>query len=198
MMAQRRPLAWASPISARIGSLLIVVGAAVGVFAGCALAGGAPNLPSGTRECVGFPAEVCQRQVRELEQEGGIHGGVVAYRIVCRPGICTLAQGEGTQTVVFGDGTGREGGFGYAVPAGTPPDGTLPPLAVTPTCVGVPQSWCEDFARTAADEAVRGGQSVVAITVRCTTSCTGTNGDVETRVTLGDGTVVTSTAGYRS
>jgi hypothetical protein len=185
-------------MAARIASLLIVAGAAVGVVAGCALAGGAPNLPSGTRECVGFPAEVCQRQVQELEKEGATHGGVVAYRIVCTPGICTLAQGEGTQTVVFGDGTGREGGFGYAVPAGTPSDGAVPPLPVTPTCLGVPQSWCEDFARNAADEAVRGGQSVVTIAVRCTTSCTGTNGDVEVRVTLGDGTVVTSTAGYRS
>jgi hypothetical protein len=103
-------------------------------------------------------------------------------------------------TVVFNDGTGREGSFGYATPVGTPPGGssaTEAPLSVAPVCTGVPQSRCQDFARTAAADAAPGGQEAVSITVRCTTTCTGTNGDVETRVTRSDGTVVTSIWGYR-
>ncbi len=179
----------------RIRSLAfaVVVIAAVGLLAGCA-----PSLPPGTRDCAGFPADVCQRQVEDLEREGVVHGGVVAYRIVCTSGSCTTAGGEGRLTVVFADGTGREGGFGFAVPVGTPPGGTEPPLTVAPVCLGVPQSWCEDFARTAASDASNGGQTVVSITVTCATTCTEANGDVKTRVTLGDGTVVTSDAGYRS
>jgi hypothetical protein len=73
-----------------------------------ALAGCAPSLAPGTRACVGFPEEVCQGRVADLEQEGQTHGGVAAYRFVCTSATCTAARGEGTETVVFGDGTGRE------------------------------------------------------------------------------------------
>jgi hypothetical protein len=171
-----------------------------------ALAACAPSLPRGMRECVGFPAEVCQTQVADLEQEGMSHGGVTAYRLVCSTGSCTSEGGEGRVTVVFGDGTGREGSFGYATPAGTPPDApsaTEPPLTVTPACLDVPEPWCERAAQAAASEAVAseavsGGKTVVSITVRCTTTCTETTGDAEMRVTLSDGTVLTSSYGYRS
>jgi hypothetical protein len=165
-----------------------------------ALAGCAPSLPAGTRACVGFPAEVCQNQIADLRQEGMIHGGVAAYRLVCTTGSCTAERGEGMLTVVFNDGTGREGGFGYATPVDTPPgapSATEPPLTVTPVCMGVPQSWCEESARATASGPVTGGRTVVSITVRCTTTCTETTGDAETRVTLSDGTVVTSGFGYR-
>jgi hypothetical protein len=175
---------------------LALLAAAGALLAAC----GGPALLPGTRDCIGFPAEVCQQQVVELQDEGRVHGGVAAYRLVCTSGICTPDGGEGKVTVVFGDGSGREGGFGYAVPLGTPPEAPSapdPPLSVTPLCRDVPQSWCQDFARSAADDAARGGQTVVSITVRCTTTCTATNGDVETRVTLSDGTAVTSVSGYR-
>jgi hypothetical protein len=189
------PRRWSTALAHSTGdapmrlALLVAAGA---LLAAC----GGPSLLPGTRDCIGFPAEVCQQQVDELQDEGRSHGGVAAYRLVCTSGSCTVAGGEGMMTVVFADGTGREGNFGYATPVGTPP-GTDPPLTMTPLCLGVPQSWCQDFARTAAAEAVRGGQTVVSITVRCTTTCTETNGDVETRVTLSDGTVVTSGSGYR-
>ena len=171
-----------------------------------ALAACAPSLPSGTRACVGLPAEVCQNQVADLEQEGQGHGGLTAYRLACSTGSCTSRGGEGRLTVVFGDGTGREGNFGYATPAGNPPDApsaTEPPLTVTPVCLDVPEPWCERSAQAAASEAVasegvRGGETVVSVTVRCTTTCTGTTGDAEMRVTLSDGTVVTSSFGYQS
>ena len=188
------PRTTGSPIPART-ALLGFAGmaiAVVGVLAGCTR-----SLPPGTRACVGLPAEVCQREVADLEQEGTAHGGVAAYRLECTAGPCTADHGEGTLTVVFGDGTGREGGFGYAVPVGTPPSGTEPPLPVPPVCVGIPASWCEDFARTAAGDATREGQTVIAITVRCTTTCTETNGDGKTRITLADGTIVTTNWGYR-
>jgi hypothetical protein len=164
-----------------LGLLAVILVAAAG-SAACA-----PSLPAGTRVCVGFPAEVCQRQVADLEREGMTHGGVVAYRIVCTSGSCTAAQGEGTETVVFADGTGREGGFGYAVPVGTPAPGpSRGPLPVVPACLGVPDGWCREMARTGA-ETVADWSSIVAITVRCTGSCTTTKGDGETRVRLVDG-----------
>lgn len=176
------------------GALLAAAGALLAACCG-------PSLPPGTRDCIGFPAEVCQRQVDELQDEGRSHGGVAAYRLVCTSGSCTVAGGEGTMTVVFADGTGREGSFGYATPVETPPGElpivTDPPLTVTPPCLGVPQAWCAEVARTAAAEAARGGQAVVSITARCTTTCTETNGDLETRVTLGDGTVVKFDSEYR-
>jgi hypothetical protein len=174
---------------------LALAAAAILVLAGCA-----PYLPPGTRACDGFPTEVCQNQVADLDQEGMIHGGVAAYRLECTAGSCTAERGEGMLTVVFNDGTGRAGSFGYATPEGTPPGGpsaTEAPLIVAPVCTGVPQSWCQDFARKAAADATRAGPEAVSITVRCTTTCTGTNGDVETRVTRSDGTVVTSIWGYR-
>jgi hypothetical protein len=171
-----------------------------------ALAGCSPSLVPGTRACVGFPAEVCRTQVADLEQEGTSHGGVAAYRLVCSTGSRTSEGGEGRVTVVFGDGTGRGGSFGYATPAATPPDAqiaTEPPLTVTPACLDVPEPWCERSAQAAASEgvaseAVSGGKTVVSITVRCTTTCTETTGDAEMRVTLSDGTVLTSSFQYRS
>lgn len=194
------PRRWSTALEHSTGDApvrLALLAAAGALLAAC----GGPSLLAGTRDCIGFPAEVCQRQVDELQDEGKSHGGVAAYRLVCTSGSCTVAGGEGTMTVVFADGTGREGTFGYATPVGTPPGdspvGTDPPLTVTPLCLGVPESWCQDLARTAAAEAARGGQTVVSITLRCTTTCTETNGDLETRVTLGDGTVVKSDSAYR-
>ena len=137
------------------------------VLALAGLAGCAPSLAPGTRECVGFPAAVCQNQVADLEQEGQDHGGVAGYRFVCTTARCDAAAGEGIAAVVFGDGTRREGGFGYGAAADAP-TATDPPLTVTPQCLGVPESWCTDFARTAAAEAVRAGETVAAITVACT------------------------------
>ena len=125
----------------------------------------------GTRECIGFPAEVCQNQVADLEQEGQSHDGVAGYRFVCSTARCDATAGEGIATVVFGDGTRREGGFGYGAAADAP-TGTDPPLAVAPQCLGVPESWCADFARTAATEAVRAGETVAAVTVACRSTCT--------------------------
>jgi hypothetical protein len=160
---------------------------AAALVAAAGLAACAPSLPPGTRVCAGFPVEVCQGQVADLEQEGMAHGGVVAYRIVCTSGSCTAAQGQGTEAVVFGDGTGREGGFGYAVPVGTPPPApSRGPLPVAPACLGVPEGWCREMARTGA-EGVGDWSSIAAIAVRCTGSCTTTKGDGETRVRLVDG-----------
>lgn len=188
------------PIARMAVPVTALAAMALGVAAMPVLAGCAPSLVPGTRDCIGFPAEVCQREVAELDREGTTRGGVAAYRLVCTSGTCTADGGEGKLTVVFGDGSGREGSFGYAAPLGTPPgapSATQPPLTVTPLCRDVPQSWCQDLARSAAADAARGGQTVVSITVRCTTTCTATNGDVETRVTLSDGTAVTSVSGYR-
>ena len=161
------------------------------VLALAGLAGCAPSLAPGTRECVGFPAEVCQNQVADLEQEGQGHGGVAGYRFVCTTARCDAAAGEGIATVVFGDGTRREGGFGYGAAADAPTV-TDPPLTVAPQCLGVPESWCTDFARTAAAEAVRAGENVAAIAVACTSTCTDTAGKGETRVTMADGRVIQS------
>jgi hypothetical protein len=176
---------------------LALVAAACTLLAAC----GGPWLLPGTRDCIGFPAEVCQRQVDEIQEEGRSHGGVAAYRFVCTSGSCTVAGGQGMMTVVFADGTGREGSFGYATPVATPtadgPVVTELPLTATPQCLAAPESRCQEFARAAATEAARGGQRVVSITVRCTTTCTITNGDLETRLTLGDGTVVKSVYPYR-
>ena len=161
------------------------------VLALAGLAGCAPSLAPGTRECVGFPAEVCQNRAADLEQEGQTHGGVAGYRFVCTSAPCTTARGEGTETVVFGDGTRREAGFGYASAADAPTV-TDSPLTVAPQCLGVPESWCTDFARTAAAEALRAGETVAAIVVACTSTCTETNGKGETRVTTPDGRVIQS------
>ena len=152
------------------------------------LAACAPSLPPGTRVCVGFPADVCERQLAELEREGALHGGVVGYRILCTSAVCTSAQGDGTQTVAFADGTSQAGDFGYAVPIGTPPTGqVLLPLPVEPICLGVPAEWCREMGRMGAD-AVADWSSIVAITVRCTDpACTTGKGTGETRVRLSDG-----------
>ncbi|MFH1474638.1 MAG: hypothetical protein ABIG85_02135 [Chloroflexota bacterium] len=159
------------------------------------IAGCAPSLPPGTRTCLGFPLEVCRRQVAELEREGLAHGGVVAYRIICTSGSCTATQGQGTETVVFADGAGREGGFGYAVPVGTPPEATFGALPVTPSCLGVPADWCAENARTGA-EMIPDWATIVSITVRCTSTCTTSRGDGETRVLLLDGSEQTQGWNY--
>lgn len=201
-------------MSTRMNASHTIAAMASGAAAILALAGCAPSLAPGTRACVGFPAEVCQTQVADLEQEGMSHGGVTAYRLVCSTGSCTPENGDGRLTVVFGDGTGRDGSFGYATPAGTPPDApgateppdapgaTEPPPTVTPVCVDVPQPWCERSVQAAraaaASDAASGRATVVSIAVRCTTSCSATTGDTETRVTLSDGTVLVSSLQYRS
>lgn len=146
----------------------------------------APSLPPGTRACEGFPAEVCERQIAELESEGAGHGGVVGYRIVCTSAPCTSAQGGGNATVVFGDGTGWNRGFGYATPIGTPPVTFSGLLPVQPVCLGVPTAWCLDMARAGAD-AVADWSTIVSITVRCSGSCTTSIGDGETLIRLTDG-----------
>jgi hypothetical protein len=156
-----------------------------------ALAGCAPSLAPGTRECLGFPAEVCQGRVADLEEEGQAHRGVVAYHMICTAATCTAASGEGREAVVFGDGTGREGGFGYATPVDPPPGAAAPTL-------GVPASWCMDVAASAATEAVREGGSVVSVTVACTSPCTETAGTGNTSVTLSDGRVIRSSWEYKT
>ena len=157
--------------------------ASVLVVAACA---GAPDLLPGTRACLGFPAEVCARQVAGLDQEGVVHGGVVAYRIVCTAGPCTAAKGDGTQAVLFADGTGGESGFGYATAVETPgPPPSRAPLPVAPACLGVPPGWCTEQARTGV-EGIADWSRVVAITVRCTSTCSLASGDGETRVCLRD------------
>jgi len=185
---------WRSPAwapSMRIIGLLGALVMAVPAVAGCA-----PSLPPGERTCVGFPAEVCGRQVAELEREAMTHGGLVAYRIVCTSGSCTAAQGEGKETVVFADGSGREGGFGYASPVGPPPVApSRGPLPVTPTCLGVPDGWCTEMARTGVEN-VADWSSIMAVVVRCTTSCSPTVGDGETRIRLADGSEQTVGWGY--
>jgi hypothetical protein len=166
--------------------------ASVLLLAACA---GPPNLPPGTRACVGFPAVVCARQVADLEREGAAHGGVVAYRIVCSSASCTTEQGDGTAAAVFADGTGRELGFGYAAPVGPPPEATFGPLPVTPVCLGVPAGWCAEHARAGA-EMIADWSTIATITVRCTRSCSATAGDGETRVLLRDGTAQTQGWSY--
>jgi len=59
-------------------------------------------------------------------------------------------------------------------------------LPVAPACLGVPDGWCREMARTGA-ETVADWSSIAAITVRCTGSCTTTRGDGETRFRLVDG-----------
>ena len=146
----------------------------------------APSLPPGTRACVGFPADVCERQVAELEREGMGHGGIAGYRIVCTSDGCTSSQGEGRVTVVFADGTGWDRAFGYATPIGAPPAQSPGPLPVEPVCLGVPAAWCLEMARTGA-ESVADWSTIASITVRCTGSCTTSGGAGETRIRLIDG-----------
>lgn len=165
---------------------------AAGVVAACRMG---PDLPPGERTCLGFPPDVCLRQVEGLNLEGSTHGGVVAYRILCTAAQCTEAAGEGTVAVVFADGTGREGGFGYAAPVGTPPERRMGPLPVVPVCLGVPADQCEEFARTSAD-AIADWTTIASITVRCTTTCTDRDGDGQTLLTLSDGTSTTADWGY--
>ncbi len=165
------------------------------VEAGVAACQAAPNLPLGERTCLGFPPDVCRRQVEELELEGAIHGGVVAYRIVCTAPACTAAAGDGSVAVVFADGTGREGGFGYAQPVGTPPERTMGPLPVTPACVGIPAGWCAENARTGA-EMIADWSTIAEITVRCSGTCSDTAGTGETRLVLRDGTAQTQGWSY--
>ena len=182
-------------MSARRNAPHAIVALAGVVVAILALAGCAPALAPGTRDCIGFPAEVCQNRAVDLEEEGQSHGGVAGYRIVCTAATCTAASGEGIETVVFGDGTGREGGFGYASPVDPPPAAGAPtftPPTVEPQCLGIPASWCTDLASSAADEAVRTGGSAASITVTCTSTCTETGGKGKTSVTLSDGRVIQS------
>jgi hypothetical protein len=162
------------------------------VVGGLAACRGTPNLPPGERTCLGFPADVCRRQVEELQLEGAAHGGVVAYRILCTSGACTAERGDGTIAVVFADGRGREGGFGYAVPMGTPPERTMGPLPVVPSCIRVAPEVCDEWARTIAEE-VPDWSTIRVITIRCTSAspCTEAAGDGEMVVELADGTVRT-------
>ena len=143
----------------------------------------APALAPGTRDCVGFPPDVCQSRLAEVERDGAAHGGVVAYRIECMSDRCTATQGEGKETVLFGDGTMRQGGFGFAVPAQAPPEEDRGPLPVVPACIGVPAEWCRELARNGAQEVVD-WSAIATVTVRCTGSCAPTDGDGETRVRL--------------
>jgi hypothetical protein len=164
-----------------LGATLLIAGGSV---AACR---SAPNLPPGEHTCLGLPVQVCREQVEELEREGMTHGGVVAYRILCAKGPCTVSAGEGTIAVVYADGSGMEGGFGYAVPLGTPPQASRGPLPVMPACVGVPAGPCEEMALAGADE-IDDWSTIAAITVRCTSACTPTAGDGQTEVLRVDGT----------
>lgn len=156
-----------------------------------------PPLPPGARECIGFPAEKCDELAAAIEQDAAPHGGISAYRLACTSGVCTAQEGQGVRTVVFADGQVEDSGFGYTVPGEPPsaPGRTEPPLAVTPSCVGVPLSWCEEFARTMVADNVREGEVVASVTVECLATCTAQDGDARVRVVLADGTVLT-TDGY--
>jgi hypothetical protein len=87
-------------MSTRTNASQPIAAMAFGAAVILALAACAPSLPRGTRQCVGFPTEVCQTQVADLEQEGKSHGGVAAYRLACSTGSCTPEGGEGRVTVV--------------------------------------------------------------------------------------------------
>ncbi len=166
----------------RRAAVAILVAGVVSVAWGCA-----PPLAPGTRACVGFPADVCQRQVAEYTREGQAHGGLAAYRIVCTSTTCTTEQGEGTETVVFADGSSRQGGFAYARAIGPPgPPQSAGPLPVAPACLGVPAGRCEELAWTGAEQVVDWSR-IVAITVRCTGVCNDEKGDGETHIRLTDG-----------
>lgn len=167
------------------------------ILCGLAACQGAPNLPAGERTCLGFPPDVCQRQVEELEREGAAHGGVVAYRILCVSATCNADRGDGSIAVVFADGTGREGGFGYAAADEMPPDATFGPLPVAPVCVGVEPEQCDEFARAGAEQ-VADWSTIVSITVRCTATCAADAGGGETVVTVRDGPPVRIAWEYQS
>jgi hypothetical protein len=153
-----------------------------------------PPLSPGTRECLGFPAEKCDEWVATLEQEATTHGGLSAYRLVCTSAVCTFQEGKGIRTVVYADGKVDDSNFGYTVPREPPssPGRTEPPLTLAPTCIDVPQSWCDEFARQLVARDVGEGQAVASVTVECIATCTAQNGDASVRIVLADGTVLAS------
>lgn len=160
-----------------------------------------PPLLPGTRECTGFPAEKCDELVASLEEEAAPHGGLSAYRIVCTSATCTDQEGQGIFVVVYGDGRVEDYARGYSVPGEAPssPVRSEPSLTVAPACVGVPQLWCEEFARTLVADEVREGQVVASVTAECLATCTEESGDVRVRIELTDGTVLASDGfSYRS
>ena len=162
----------------------------------CAACGGAPNLPAGTRACVGFPADVCARQVADARARGDAPRRRRRLPDRLHLGALHAEQGEGNESVAFADGTGREWRVRLRrCPMGTPPEATLGPLPVTPACLGVPAGWCAEQARAGA-EMIADWSTIATITVRCTSTCTTSMGDGETRVLLRDGTVQTQGWSY--
>jgi hypothetical protein len=72
-----------------------------------------PTLPVAPT-CVGVGQASCEQMALSVVMPGEVgHGDVVSIVVVCKPGPCTPAKGEGETTVTFADGQVRTNGWGY-------------------------------------------------------------------------------------
>lgn len=170
------------------------------LVAGC---GGAPPAdPAATPriDCTGLPPVRCDEAVasvaRSLPNE---HPVLIEARCISDP--CNESSGTMETTVTLADGrqlranplTWYDGNAtdGGAIPPAAPGD---IPLAVQPTCQGIPLASCRQVAGGSFQS---GHGDVVSILVRCTKNpCTSTSGEGDTLVTYADGTQSTSGWGY--
>jgi hypothetical protein len=112
----------------------------------------------------------------------------VTVLVRCTKPLCTPLDGEGETVVGFPDGSEVVSGWAYGA-ARTPAPAT-PPLAVEPTCGGVPEGPCLEFGTQAVPR--QPGMSPVSIAVRCLGTCTSQRGRGETTITWPDGSTTIS------
>jgi hypothetical protein len=177
--------------------------AAILVVAGCGAPATTGPAASPRIACQGVPAERCDEAVTsaELSLPNTV---LTSIEVICVSGTCTTESGamdtvvtlaDGSQlrssTVTWAQGLPAPGGV-KPLPAPVPP---APDVPVAPQCLDVPLEMCRTMAETAFGEL--GKEGVVSIVVRCSDlPCTDDHGIVETVVTYGNGTVLTTDGEY--
>jgi hypothetical protein len=148
-------------------------------------------------DCQGVPPQHCQTALDDAR--AGSTSPLVELIVRCAAPPCTLQQGQIDVQARYADGgqSRSTSGWGVAAPA---PGVQEPPviLPVEPMCLAVPDTTCLELATSAMSGLPRGGPAVASITVRCTATCTPTNGEGDTVVRFADGTSITSGWGYSS
>jgi hypothetical protein len=135
--------------------------------------------------CQGVPDSICKQAV---DTTGALRGTIGQVVVRCSKLPCTEQSGEAEVMIVFADGRREMSNYGWSSVPAEPvevPLITPPPLAVEPTCQGVPFRKCVEMATGGLDGNT--AAAVGKITVHCSAVCTPTTGSGETTYEFVDG-----------
>jgi hypothetical protein len=178
-------------------AMTVLVLAGCGVITPDSVEEGVSGTPVSGQVCEGVPANLCAEELRRAQADAPPGaGGVAGIRIRCVAPSCTQAAGDVEVTVTYANGQTVMYGAGWMGPGAQPPPMPEPTeLPVQPTCQGIPLAWCREQAATILGDAPTEA-APISVVVRCTRTCTLTEGEGEVRARFADGTEHSGGFGY--